>query len=481
MSFSLAKYFFQRAVAKITDDKDMMRELSDERKAEKRERNQELKDKQRARKEVQKEKKKRNGEAVAAEVKPEDLECSLCFGDPIQLNTKNFFSSDLFNKYYNRVIADSQKADDLNYIFVSLDEAKAKCQKSSTFAPTKCTGILIYTKTEEFHANVITGKKGYVSKRERFTHPLEDPRTARRGLLSKRKTRQVTRYLVYDEDPKLLSTVKPNTNAARFAAMNPVFIPAPACAALAAAAAAAGPPKPTMCFTTTIQLGPTNFFKSDAFDKWFKMVQTVAGGSKDVFTFDTLELAKAKCQTIRDCKGIIVIKDGGSSGKLIYIVYTGDTKLVNTVTNGSTAKQYASLNPQFIPAISCKALADAEERKTFSVKRMFKRAFGVTMNILHIFLFIALGVFGASLATNLNVYRGWPYRLLYAIYGFVFFFVVIPYVLLWRWLYQKKRPRFYALIPLIGSPIENNLLATLLSWFTFEPDDEMEFLDGCRA
>jgi hypothetical protein len=63
MSFSLAKYFFQRAVAKITDDKDMMRELSDERKAEKRERNEELKAKQRARKEVQKAKKKQNGEA----------------------------------------------------------------------------------------------------------------------------------------------------------------------------------------------------------------------------------------------------------------------------------------------------------------------------------------------------------------------------------------------------------------------------------
>jgi hypothetical protein len=473
---SLIKYFFQRLVARVTDDKDMLRELSEERKAEKRERNQELKEKQKERKETLKAKKKNNGEAEAAVVKPEDLEGSRCFGDPIQLNTKNFFSTDVFNKYYNRIIADSQKSENLDYIFVSLDEAKAKCQKSSALFPTKCTGILSYNKTEEYHANVITGKKGYVSKKERYTHPLEDPHTARRGILSKRKTRQVTRYLVYDEDPKLLSTVKPNTNAAKFAAMNPVFIPAPDCAA-----AAAGPPKPTMCFTTTIQLSPTNFFKSEAFDKWFKMISAVAGGPRDVFEFDTLELAKAKCQMIADCKGIIIGKDGSGSGKPVYLVYTGDTTLVNTVTNGSIAKRIASQNPQFIPAVSCKSLADAEERKTFSVKRMFKRAFGVTMNILHIFLFIALGVFGASLATNLNVYRGWPYRLLYAIYGFVFFFVVIPYVLLWRWLYQKKRPRFYALIPLIGSPIENNILATLLSWFTFEPDDEMAFLDGCRA
>ena len=475
---NFAWYFLQRAVAKITDDKDMMRELSDERKAEKRERNEELRQKQKERKEAQKAKKKQNGEAVAAVVKPEDLEGSRCFGDPIQLTPNNFFSTDVFNKYYNKIIADSQKSENLDYIFVSLDEAKAKCQKSSALFPTKCTGILSYNKTEEYHANVITGKKGYVSKKERFTHPLEDPHTARRGILSKRKTRQVTRYLVYDDDPKLLSTVKPNTNAAKFAAMNPQFIPAPACAAVAAATAA-GPPKPTMCFTTSIQLSPTNFFKNDAFEKYFKMMQGITGGAKDVLLFETLDAAKAKCQTMADCKGIIIVKD--SSGKLAYLIYTGDTTLVNKVENGSTAKAYAGQNPQFIPAISCKALADAEERKTFSVKRMFKRAFGVTMNILHIFLFIALGVFGASLATNLNVYRGWPYRLLYALYGFVFFFVVIPYVLLWRWLYQKKRPRFYALIPLIGSPIENTLLATLLSWFTFEPDDEMEFLDGCRA
>ena len=37
---SLIKYFFQRLVARVTDDKDMLRELSEERKAEKRERNQ---------------------------------------------------------------------------------------------------------------------------------------------------------------------------------------------------------------------------------------------------------------------------------------------------------------------------------------------------------------------------------------------------------------------------------------------------------
>jgi hypothetical protein len=466
---NFAWYFLQRVFAKITDDKEMLHELSEERKAERREKKEEAKEKR-------KEKKKRHGEPEPVVIKPEDLEGSRCFGDPIQLNTKNFFSSDIFNKYYNKIIADSQKSENLNYIFNTLDEAKAKCQKSSTLFPTKCTGIISYNKTEEYHTQALTGKQDYVSKKERYTHPLENPHTTSRGLFHKRKTRQVTRYLVYDEDPKLLNTVKTDTNAARFAAMNPQFIPAPACAT--AAADAASPPKPTMCFSTTIQLNTTNFFKNDAFNTYLKMLKGVVDGINGIYQFDTLDEAKAKCQMIADCKGIIVKKD--NEGRLNYLIYTGDTTLVNTVVNGSTAKQYAETNPQFIPALSCAALASAEERNNFSVKRMFKRAFGVTMNILHIFLFIALGIFGASLATNLNVYRGWPYRVLYALYGFVFFFVVIPYVLLWRWAYLKKRPRFYSLIPIIGAPFENRIAATLLSWLTFEPDDEMAFLDGCR-
>jgi uncharacterized membrane protein len=130
--------------------------------------------------------------------------------------------------------------------------------------------------------------------------------------------------------------------------------------------------------------------------------------------------------------------------------------------------------------MSCADMADAQERATFSTKRLFSRAFGVLEKVLRVFFWIALAVFGSSLATNLNVYRDWPYRLLYAIYGAIFFFVVIPYVLLWRWAFQKKRPRFYALIPLIGSPIENHFLAVLLSWFTFKTDDEAAMLDSCR-
>ena len=62
--FRYTKYFFQRVVARLTDDKDMLRELSEERKAEKRERREELRTKQKERKAAQKEKKKRKGKKV---------------------------------------------------------------------------------------------------------------------------------------------------------------------------------------------------------------------------------------------------------------------------------------------------------------------------------------------------------------------------------------------------------------------------------
>lgn len=127
-----------------------------------------------------------------------------------------------------------------------------------------------------------------------------------------------------------------------------------------------------------------------------------------------------------------------------------------------------------------KKAAEDVERNTFSVKRMFGRIFDITGSVLKTFILVALGIFGASLATNLNVYRAWPYRVLYLLYGFVFFFIVIPYVLLWRWLYLKKRPHFYALFPIIGMHLDNPTTAALFSWLSFKPDTDMELLNGCR-
>ena len=234
-----------------------------------------------------------------------------------------------------------------------------------------------------------------------------------------------------------------------------------------------------MCFGASVQLGPTNFFKKEPFEDYLKDF------TKDIknfrtLMFKTLNEAKAATQKRTDITGILQTVGGG--GGTTFYLYNKDPTLTDKIDPKSTdAERIATQKPTFIPVMTCAAMEAAAERSTFSIKRLISRALKITGSVLGMFLLIALGIFGASLATNLNVYRGWPYRLLYAIYGCVFFFIVIPYVLLWRWLYQHKRPRFYALIPIIGVPIENRILAFLLNWFTFEPDDEIPMLDGCRA
>lgn len=125
-----------------------------------------------------------------------------------------------------------------------------------------------------------------------------------------------------------------------------------------------------------------------------------------------------------------------------------------------------------------KAAAEAKEleRANFEGGRLIKRVFGTAGTILLVFLIVVLGVYGASLATNLNIYRNVWFRILYAIYGFLGFFVVIPYVLLYRWWWLGKKPRFYALIPLIPYHLDNRIAQLLFGWLSFKPDDQMAAL-----
>jgi hypothetical protein len=123
-----------------------------------------------------------------------------------------------------------------------------------------------------------------------------------------------------------------------------------------------------------------------------------------------------------------------------------------------------------------KEAADRASRSQFKPGRFAAKVGGVIYTILTAFVVVVGGIYGAHLATNLNVYRSWPYRLLYAIYGFIFFPVVITYVLGYRWWWKGKKPRYYALLPLIPYFVRQPLLAQLLSWLTFRPDDVMDSL-----
>jgi hypothetical protein len=123
----------------------------------------------------------------------------------------------------------------------------------------------------------------------------------------------------------------------------------------------------------------------------------------------------------------------------------------------------------------------AEENARFSIGRLFGRIVGVAFQIVIIFGIVGIGILGASLATNLNLYRDWPYRVLYLIYGFVFSPLVIAYVYVYRWLMKGKRPRFYSIFPLIPYKFENRWAEKALSWLSYKPDDMISSLEEWKT
>jgi len=128
-----------------------------------------------------------------------------------------------------------------------------------------------------------------------------------------------------------------------------------------------------------------------------------------------------------------------------------------------------------------KQLADLEaknlqERETFDTKALLGDAFGKAGMYIGTFLLFVVVILGASLATNLNLYRNAAFRVLYAIYGAVFFFIVIPYCLLYRWAWHGLKPKFYSLLPLYPYHWNNRIMQILFGWISYRPDDEIDLL-----
>lgn len=120
---------------------------------------------------------------------------------------------------------------------------------------------------------------------------------------------------------------------------------------------------------------------------------------------------------------------------------------------------------------AAQAAQQKQERNQFNIGRLLGQIFGIITIILLVFIVLCIGTYGASLASNLNVHLDWPYRLIYALYGFIFFWLVIPYVLLYRWWWNGHRPRYYALIPLVPYKFDNYYMGVLFSWLSYKPDD----------
>jgi uncharacterized membrane protein YdbT with pleckstrin-like domain len=111
------------------------------------------------------------------------------------------------------------------------------------------------------------------------------------------------------------------------------------------------------------------------------------------------------------------------------------------------------------------------ERAEFSIGRLIGRIFKTIALIVFIALLFIGGVYGASLAVNLNVYKSAPFRVIYAIWGFLFFWVVIPYVWGYRRFWLGKTPRFYAIMPLVPYHFNHWFMNKFFDWITFRPED----------
>jgi hypothetical protein len=121
-----------------------------------------------------------------------------------------------------------------------------------------------------------------------------------------------------------------------------------------------------------------------------------------------------------------------------------------------------------------------KEQDTFDTGRLFTKILGYSVSVfLVLFGLFLLGI-GSSFAVNLNIYKPVPFRILYAIYGCIFSIIVIPYTILYRWIYLGKPPKYYGFIPLIPRYFVHKPIQFLFGWLTYKPDNSIWDLEEWR-
>jgi hypothetical protein len=125
--------------------------------------------------------------------------------------------------------------------------------------------------------------------------------------------------------------------------------------------------------------------------------------------------------------------------------------------------------------------ARCKKRDTFSIGGLFKEVLGYIGGYFALFLILTLMILGSSLAVNLNLYRNWAFRIFYAFYGAIFFALVIPYSLFYRWAWLGKKPKFYSLIPLFPYHWDSRIMQILFGWISYRPDADIEGLREWEA
>jgi hypothetical protein len=128
-------------------------------------------------------------------------------------------------------------------------------------------------------------------------------------------------------------------------------------------------------------------------------------------------------------------------------------------------------------ALKEKELKQEKQNDNFELGTLILKTISYTLSVLFFLLMLFILTLGSSFAVNLNVHKPLPYKIFYMIYGFLFGLIVVPYTLLYRWLYLKKKPEYYGFIPLIPRFFVNPYVQFLLGWLTYKPLDSINKLE----
>ena len=117
-----------------------------------------------------------------------------------------------------------------------------------------------------------------------------------------------------------------------------------------------------------------------------------------------------------------------------------------------------------------KGLKDARraEMSEFSISRMTETALGTALTTFFTMLSIVFFLIGGTLAANDAIGRPLMYRILYFIYGGIFFPVTIMYYI-YRW-FMGTAPNIYRMIPVWTTPSTTTLGRFFLFPFTYTED-----------
>jgi hypothetical protein len=157
-----------------------------------------------------------------------------------------------------------------------------------------------------------------------------------------------------------------------------------------------------------------------------------------------------------------------------------------TVKNG-TLIDFKELptDPEPLPELIKSKKDDAKlkadkDLDTFSIWGVLRSAMttGIFIGIILIALFLAC--IGGSIATNLNIYKNVAFRIFYAIYGSIFFPIVLVYSQIYRRWWLGKKQVYYGFIPIFPYFFINTYTQFLFGWLTYKPDNHIWDLEEWR-